>query len=316
MHLQFTTTMDVTTALASAREVVFSPDAAVWRAHVRLFHFFPMLCPLMAAITTPMGKTSISSILNLPGKLSWMLMELVSPLSFCLTIYLNCQSPLSTLAALPTTHKVLTTLYFIHYANRAIISPLRAPAYAPAHIVVLLIASAFNYLNAYGLAGWLLWHGRINTDGFAGKVRFAVGVAVWAVGFAGNVWHEDVLYEIRRRAKREDAVLRDRKKTDVGGGMQVVDTGEDRLVVRAPNGHIYEVPQGGLYEYCWHPHYFMEWVEWTGYLIAAGWCPPAVNLLVNEIALMTPRAFQGVEFYRARFGRRMPVRRAVVPFFL
>ncbi|KAF3906995.1 hypothetical protein ABW21_db0207822 [Orbilia brochopaga] len=312
--------MDILTALEGARESMFSSDVAVWRAHVRLFHFFPLLCPLMSVITTPMGKTSINSIFNLPGKFSWMLMELVSPASFLLTLFLNSPAPLATLAALPFTHKVLTALYFIHYTNRAIISPLRAPAYAPAHIVVLLIGTSFNYLNAYGLAGWLLWHGRVDAADSLGKLRFAVGVAMWAIGFAGNVWHEDVLYEIRRRAKREAAQLGARKKRDendsVGKGMQVLDAGKDRLVVRGDNGHIYEVPQGGLYEYCWHPHYFMEWFEWTGYLIAAGWCPPAVNFLVNEIALMTPRAFQGVEFYRARFGRRMPARKAVVPFLL
>ncbi|KAK6358893.1 hypothetical protein TWF696_000072 [Orbilia brochopaga] len=249
--------MDFSTALEGVREHMFSPDAAVWRAHVRFFHFAPIVCAPMALITTPMGKTSVNSIFNLPGKLSWILMELVSPLSFLMTVYRNSATLLATMAALPAAHKVLTALYFIHYAHRALISPLRAPSYAPAHIVVLLFASAFNYLNAYGLAGWLLRHGHVDVEGAGGQLRFAAGVAIWAIGFAGNVWHEDILYEIRRRAKREAAQLAARKKRDgdgVGDGMQELDAGKDRLVVRADNGHIYEVPQGGLYEYCWHPH--------------------------------------------------------------
>ncbi|EWC45879.1 hypothetical protein DRE_04886 [Drechslerella stenobrocha 248] len=307
--------MATTQAVEYLRGVIFAPDATIWRAHVRLFHFFPVVCVLQALITTPMGKTSIKSRLNLPGKVSWILMELVSPVSFFLTLFLNVTHPLAALHALPMLHKVLVGLYVVHYTNRALISPLRAPAYAPAHIIVLFAGTLFNYLNGYGLAGWLLLqHGQVEAVDARGVVRFTVGVLLWAVGFAGNIWHEDVLYEIRRRVKRRETDAAARKKSDEEVKSDA--EGEGRLAVRAANGHIYEVPQGGLYEYCWHPHYFMEWVEWAGFLIAAGWCPPAVNFLVNEVALMTPRAFQGVEFYRARFGRRTPRRKAVVPFLL
>ncbi|KAK6524244.1 hypothetical protein TWF694_005900 [Orbilia ellipsospora] len=296
---------------------LFSPDPAIYRAHVTLFHFFPLICILQSIIITPMGKTSIKSILNLPGKLSWILMELVSPTSFLLTFFLNTPSPIATLNALPTSHKILTVLYLIHYLNRALISPLRAPAYAPAHIIVLIIGTYFNYLNGYSLGSFfLLQQGTVPH----GWLRFIIGVVVWVVGFWGNVWHEDLLYEIRRRARREHLERAKGKKDDgVGKGVEVLEVGEGRLVVRGENnGHIYEVPQGGLYQYCWHPHYFMEWVEWAGFLIAAGgWqCPPAINFLVNEIASMTPRAFQGLEFYKQKFGRKTPNRKAVVPFLL
>ncbi|KAF3222922.1 hypothetical protein TWF106_005350 [Orbilia oligospora] len=308
-------------------DYLFSPDPEVYRAHVRLFHFFPVVCILQSAITTPMGKTSVKSFLNLPGKLSWILMELISPISFFLTFYLNnSQSPLETLAALPISHKILSILYLIHYLNRALISPLRAPAYAPAHIIVLLVATYFNYLNGYSLSSFLLLQqGKVpQAEGGGGGwwvVRFGVGVVMWVVGFLGNIWHEDVLYEIRRRAKREHLESAKAKKEDgLGEGVErvlVADAG--RLVVRAENsGHVYEIPEGGLWEYCWHPHYFMEWIEWTGFLIAAGgWeCAPAINFLVNEIASMTPRAFQGVEFYKRKFGKKLPERKAVVPFLL
>ncbi|KAF3121119.1 hypothetical protein TWF703_002046 [Orbilia oligospora] len=277
-------------------DYLFSPDPEVYRAHVRLFHFFPVVCILQSAITTPMGKTSVKSFLNLPGKLSWILMELISPISFFLTFYLNnSQSPLKTLAALPISHKILSILYLIHYLNRALISPLRAPAYAPAHIIVLLVATYFNYLNGYSLSSFLLLQ--------QGRVP------------QGGGW---------RRAKREHLESAKAKKEDgLGEGVERVLVADGkRLVVRAENsGHVYEIPEGGLWEYCWHPHcgkYFMEWIEWTGFLIAAGgWeCAPAINFLVNEIASMTPRAFQGVEFYKRKFGRKLPERKAVVPFLL
>ncbi|KAK6347626.1 hypothetical protein TWF718_005465 [Orbilia javanica] len=303
-------------------DYLFSPDPAIYRAHVQLFHFFPVVCIFQSMITTPMGKTSVKSCLNLPGKLSWILMELISPVSFFLTFYLNTTAPLTALANLPISHKILTILYLIHYTNRAIISPLRAPAYAPAHIIVLLVATYFNYLNGYSLSSFLLLQqGSIPQNGGIWIVRFGVGVVLWVVGFVGNIWHEDVLYEIRRRAKREHLESAKGKKEDgLGEGVERVLVGDGkRLVVRAENsGHVYEIPEGGLWEYCWHPHYFMEWVEWTGFLIAAGgWeCAPAINFLVNEIASMTPRAFQGVEFYKRKFGRMLPQRKAVVPFLL
>lgn len=60
----------------------------------------------------------------------------------------------------------------------------------------------------------------------------------------------------------------------------------------------------------------MEWIEWTGFLIATGWSPPVVNFLVNEIVSMTPRGFQGLKFYKQKFGERTPDRKAVVPFLL
>jgi len=95
------------------------------------------------------------------------------------------------------------------------------------------------------------------------------------------------------------------------------EVGEGRLVVKVQRtGQIYEIPQGGLYKYCWHPHYFMEWIEWTGFLIATGPSPPVINFLVNEIAAMTPRAFQGLIWYREKFGRKLPQRKAVIPFLL
>ncbi|KAK6334307.1 hypothetical protein TWF730_003520 [Orbilia blumenaviensis] len=301
-------------------DYLFSPDPAVYRAHVQLFHFFPVVCILQSMITTPMGKTSVKSCLNLPGKLSWILMELISPISFFLTFYLNSKDPIATLSALPTSHKILSVLYLIHYVNRALVSPLRAPAYAPAHIIVLTVATYFNYINGYSLSSFfILQQGNVSEVSSWWKLRFSIGVVMWAIGFWGNIWHEDVLYEIRRRAKREHLETAKAKKEEgLGEGIERVIV-PDRLVVRAENtGHVYEIPEGGLWSYCWHPHYFMEWVEWTGFLIAAGGleCAPAVNFLVNEIASMTPRAFQGVEFYKRKFGRRLPERKAVVPFLL
>lgn len=170
-------------------------------------------------------------------------MELISPASFLLTLYLNKSNPVQTLMALPSTHKILTSLYLVHYCNRALISPLRAPAYAPAHVIVLIVATYFNYLNGYSLGGWfLLQHGKVDESGPFWKARFAFGVITWVIGFIGNIWHEDVLYEIRRRAKREHLEEANRKKDDsIGQGVELVDAGKGRLVVRAENsGHIYE----------------------------------------------------------------------------
>ena len=73
------------------------------------------------------------------------------------------------------------------------------------------------------------------------RPTFWTGIVLWAAGFAGNILHDEVLLNIRRRA---------RKKSDDG------------------KEH-YAIPHGYLYRYVSYPNYLCEWMEWTGYAIAA-----------------------------------------------
>jgi len=309
-----------------SKQYLFSPNRQTWEQQVRLFHYFPVICAFQPLITTPAGKTTLkSSIFNMNGRFGWITQELIAPISFIFTLYYNSLTPLQSFLSLPYSHILLSLLYVIHYINRSLISSIRAPNISPMHIGIWFMAIGFNYFNGYSLAGWfLLQFGRVDDATNMGRMRIGLGVVVWSIGFAGNIWHENVLYEIRNRANREKEEKETRDGTenltnggdDVGNGKVVGEDQEGRLrVILKATGQVYEVPEGGLFKYCWHPHYFTEWIEWTGYLIAAGPnCTPAINFLVNEIACMMPRAFQGVEWYRQKFGARLPKRKAAIPF--
>lgn len=156
---------------------------------------------------------------------------------------------------------------------------------------------------------------------------------MWAVGFAGNVYHDEILLNIRRKAiaKGKAKELDDDKQT------------------RQPH---YAIPHGGLYSIVSFPNYLCEWVEWFGFALAASpfpnfslfpgpkellvtargaqftemghllspfvdsISPPWVFLLV-EIITMTPRAVRGHRWYHERFKDSYPrERRAVIPWLL
>ena len=78
---------------------------------------------------------------------------------------------------------------------------------------------------------------------------------------------------------------------------------------------IYMLPKNGLFHYILYPHYFCEWLEWTGYYMVGGLaCVPARSFLINEISTMLPRALQGRQWYIAKFGAdRVGNRKAIIP---
>ncbi|KAF8074043.1 3-oxo-5-alpha-steroid 4-dehydrogenase-domain-containing protein [Lyophyllum atratum] len=296
-------------------------------------------------IDAPFGRFTPSgdSIFLVDGIKSWIIMELVSPLVFLYTFLTSPVWP----ALSPTRPPTLTppqillgALYLIHYANRALISPLRTPSRSKSHITVPLFAVAFNLVN-----GALMGAGisAPTAQAFLGpsllsRPTFVLGVVLWAVGFAGNIYHDEILLDIRRKAQT---------KKDLAGG-----------------GEHYAIPRGGLFEYVSFPNYLCEWIEWTGYALAAAPLPfslaalpsllapssllalldpstwtsfatilywhvrapaqafaPALKpphiFLIAEVLLMLPRAVRGHGWYRRRFGGAYPAeRKAVVPFLL
>jgi len=90
--------------------------------------------------------------------------------------------------------------------------------------------------------------GRSGNHTLVADWKFWLGVSMWAVGFAGNIYHDEILLDIRRNSKK------DKKQ-------QSEKSGEEKT-------H-YAIPHGGLYGLISYPNYFSEWVEWIGYGIAA-----------------------------------------------
>ncbi|KAF8074060.1 3-oxo-5-alpha-steroid 4-dehydrogenase-domain-containing protein [Lyophyllum atratum] len=297
-------------------------------------------------IDAPFGRFTPSgdSIFLVDGIKSWIVMELVSPLLFLYTFLTSPLSPSSKPPSLTSPQSLLAALYLIHYANRAILSPLRTPSRSKSHLIVPLVAVAFNTINGSLMGSYL---SSPTAESFLGtsltpllsRPTFVVGIVLWAVGFAGNIYHDEILLDIRRKAQTK-------KEQDQG------------------KGEHYAIPQGALYKYVSYPNYFCEWIEWTGFALAAAPVPfssstlpsllapsallstlslsswaslattvsrcasasaqtfapaltPPYIFLIAEVLLMLPRAVRGHQWYHQRFGAAYPAeRKAVIPFLI
>ncbi|OAA78614.1 steroid 5 alpha-reductase [Akanthomyces lecanii RCEF 1005] len=253
-----------------------------------------------------MGKTSVRSPLNIPGRIAWMTME--APGFLTLVYIMNTLPQQHGIHDLPWPPFFLPALFMltcakvIHYLNRAILFPLMQPSMAPIHVAVWAMAVGFQLCNATCLGSWLSAYGVVTEAGWAAQSplpQFAFGLALFYVGLAGNWFHDEELREIRRKEQRRQ----DRLRAESGaGGAPAVEK------------H-YEIPQAGLFKYMLYPHYLLEWIEWLGFWVAAGWsCTPARAFLVNEMTAMLPRAVNGKKWYVDKFGpEKINKKWAVIP---
>ncbi|KAF9777867.1 3-oxo-5-alpha-steroid 4-dehydrogenase-domain-containing protein [Thelephora terrestris] len=273
--------------------------------------------PTTFVIDAPFGRFTPSgeSIFLLDGRRSWMVMELVSPITF---VYTYLRSPLSPLSfgtppplSIHNPSTVLAILFLIHYANRAVFSPLRTPSRSKSHVIVVLSAILFNSVNGPLLGAYLSspeCHSYL--AGAYRRPRFWLGILMWAAGFIGNIVHDEILLNIRRKKQAEDA-----KKAP------------EQTAKEKKKGEHYAIPHGLLYKYISFPNYFCEWVEWLGFALAASPIPsfasqgsflatitPPFLFLVAEVLTMMPRAVRGHQWYRRKFPNYPKERRIVVPF--
>jgi 3-oxo-5-alpha-steroid 4-dehydrogenase 1 len=283
----------------------------------------PFIAPLSYFIDAPFGRFSpansadlpTSSILLVDGIKSWIFMELISPITFIFSFlssplnYLpNFYPHLSPLSVPSSQPPLFLTLFFLtHYLNRAIISPLRTPSRSKFHIVVPLAAVGFNLINGFLMGTYLSSpEARFYLRDAFGSVKFWCGVGLGVVGFVGNVVHDEILFDIRRKAAAAKA---SEKKTT------------------SPQKEHYAIPHGYLYKYISYPNYLCEWLEWLGFALAAAPFPFPLNptsaiappwvFLLGEVFLMAPRALKGHQWYKEKFGERYPSeRKAVVPFLI
>lgn len=206
----------------------------------------------------------------------------------------------------------MLVLFVLHYLNRAVVHPLRSPPRSPLHATVVLSAVCFNLMNGLLLGTWLRGDKMSSSKGPESWLCAGVGLVLFVCGFAGNVWHDNVLLQLRK-APRAGASVR-------------------------TSAAQYRVPYGGLYRWISYPNYLCECrsatdpgIEWSGWalcclsLVPHARAPlvsqPPALFVVLEIAVMLPRAIRGHRWYRAQFGvtphGAYPAeRRAVVPYIL
>jgi 3-oxo-5-alpha-steroid 4-dehydrogenase 1 len=247
------------------------------------------------------------------GIKAWICMELVSPLTF---FYGFRTAPLASVTAPVSWNDpsmLLALLFIIHYLNRALVSPLRTPSRSRMHVGVGLCGAAFNLANGFSMAVYLTSSSaRTFLEGAYVRPLFFVGVTLWAMGFVGNILHDETLLNIRRKATAKG------KATSVG--------------------EYYGIPQGMLYEFISFPNYLCEWIEWIGFAMAAAPLPalvlsqfslksfmhtgipenvtPPWIFVAAEVLVMFPRAYRGHQWYQEKFSEYPKGRKAVLPFIL
>ncbi|KAG5926780.1 hypothetical protein E4U42_002948 [Claviceps africana] len=284
----------------------FPPTRENWEL---LLVVFRISYPIIALLQLPlswygMGKTSVESRLNLPGRVAWMLME--APGFMTLLYMMRTLPAMHGIEDLPWQNRVLAGLFVIHYVYRALIFPLLQPSMSPIHILVALMALGFQLLNGISIGAWLAAYGPVTDEAWvlqSSVGQFVVGIAIFYLGLASNFFHDEELREIRRtEQRRQERLLGQQPGADGKGSKASVEK------------H-YQIPQAGLFRYVLYAHYFSEWIEWTGFLVAAGWgCVPAWTFLINEVCAMMPRAVKGKKWYVERFGEEKVRRRwAVLP---
>lgn len=117
---------------------------------------------------TPFGRfTTPNSVLSVNGIKSWIVMELISPLTFLFTTYLHPFSPmplpLPSLALVISPQFILVTLYLIHYLNHTLISPLHSPSRFNTSPYTQTMCHQSQWLapcggrTAHGMHGFLIW---------------------------------------------------------------------------------------------------------------------------------------------------------------
>ncbi|KAL4906497.1 hypothetical protein BDW74DRAFT_150542 [Aspergillus multicolor] len=276
-----------------------TPEAYV--TLLSIWQYFPLVT-IAQWLTSwhPAGKTSSKdSIFNIPGRIAWCAMEIVGPINliYILTTLPTKVSNLN-IQTLPLPNKLIASLYVIHYVNRAIISPFfAAPSMSPIHVFIAASAALFNWMNSTCLACWLVGYNVTTIPGYypssgsslgqasmmtpekvleeslestAGTSLMipAVGLALFFVGMAGNIYAERTLFALRREAADKQA-----QQTST-------DDAKDAPKEKQSNKYhkVYTIPpKSGLFASILYPHYVFEWLEWTGFALVGTTVFPALS---------------------------------------
>jgi len=199
----------------------------------------------------------------------WMIMEAPASLLMFLVFYF---SPLN------TTVVVLLIVWQVHYFHRAFIYPLTLKSVRPMPVSVMLMAFAFNTINA-GLNGYhFVLHADWYEAAWLWSPQFIAGIVLFSLGYLVT--------------KRSDRILAGLRHTD-----------DDN----------YKIPRGFLFRYVSCPNYLGEIIEWCGWALMT-LSPAALVFVLWTIANLVPRALSHHRWYRQEFVDYPRERKALVPF--
>ena len=222
-------------------------------------------------ITAPYGRFVRDGWgVTVPARVGWLVMESVSPLVFAAVFWTGPRR-------LDLVALVLFAMWQSHYLYRAFVYPFLLRGGRRMPVAVVLLAIAFNVLNASINAYWIGWY-RQYPDGWLADPRFLIGAALFAGGLTLHVWAD-------RQLRR----------------------------LRASNSTGYQIPYGGAYRWVSCPNYLGEMVEWTGWALAT-WSPAGLAFALYTVANLAPRAVDHHAWYHRQFPDYPANRRALIPY--
>lgn len=231
----------------------------------------------------------------------------------CIVLYLMYSLPgeisngALTARDLPWGNWAMAGMFTIHYAYRAVLSPLLLnPSMSPIHPLVFVSAAAWQVANGISIGGWLAGYGPTSAWEWTGRLTsINLGLLIWGFGLLGNMYHDDELREIRRSVLRKQKKQAEETRTKEGKAADA----------KISVDKVYMLPMNGLFHVILYPHYLCEWIEWAGFWMVGGLaCVPARSFVLNEISTMLPRALSGKQWYIQRFGReKVGSRKAIIP---
>ncbi|HWD48770.1 MAG TPA: DUF1295 domain-containing protein [Rhizomicrobium sp.] len=150
-----------------------------------------MLVPIQLFVTAPYGRHMRGGWgPQIPNRLGWFLMELVSLVLFA-ALFLLGPSPKT------APMWIFFAAWVAHYANRSLIFPWRIKTRGKTIPVAIVGgAIAFNLVNA-GLNGFYLGWLAQYSDAWLRDPRFICGAALFLAGAATNIWADNKLIGLR-----------------------------------------------------------------------------------------------------------------------
>ncbi|MFW5920483.1 MAG: DUF1295 domain-containing protein [Polyangiales bacterium] len=236
----------------------------------------PIVLVSLLVLPAPYGRHARGGFgPEIPTRLAWVLMESPAVFAFAAFFFAGDRP----LAPVPL---VFLAVWQAHYIHRTFVFPLTMRARpgqgTPASVAAM--GFVFNVVNAHLNATWIASEQGGYETAWLADPRFALGLALFAAGYAINRWADWKLRNLRK-----------------------------------PGETGYKIPRGGLYERISCPNYFGEIVEWTGWAVAT-WSLAGLSFALFTTANLLPRALTHHRWYRDKFEDYPAQRRAVIPFLL
>ena len=232
-----------------------------------------------------------------PAKWSWVFFE--SPcwiwVFVCLWDFYHYKEDDEERLALPIRNKMLLGWFTFHYLYRSLWYPLvmmkTTSAKIPLGIIVMACAYCCvnGYLQARDLTKFSLLASGDSPLSSESAYQFWFGISVMLCGWYINFTSDRILQRIKQEKQQKLELRQSRKDKQSKSG------GVGKAASR------YAVPYGGFFEYVSSPHYFGEFMEWTGFCIANDFSLASVSFVVWTGANLIPRAIHTHKWYNDTF---------------